>query len=45
MESGNGTDTSEYGKGSSDRTVTDIFQVDNIEEEAYNENKDDLVDA
>ena len=42
---GTGTGTEEDYNSTSDVTVTDIFQVVNIEEEASHERKDDLVDA
>ena len=45
MGSVTGTGTEEDNNGTSDGTVTDIFQVINIEEEASNESKDDLMDA
>ena len=45
MGDGTGTGTEEDDNSTSDGTVTDIFQVFNIEEEASHESKDDLVDA
>ena len=42
---GTGTGTEEDYNSTSDGTVTDIFQVVNIEEEASHERKYDLVDA
>ena len=45
VDGATGTGTEEDDNGTSDGTVTDIFQVGNIEEEASNESKDDLVDA
>ena len=45
VNSGTGTGIEEYDKGNGDGTVTDIFQVGNIEEEASNESNDDIVDA
>ena len=44
MGGGTGTGIEEYDNDTSDGTVTDIFQVGNIEEEVYNERKDGLVD-
>ena len=42
---GIGTGTEEDDNSTSDGTVTDVFQVGNIEEEASNERKYYLVDA
>ena len=36
VEVGTGTGIEEYDNGTSDGTVTDIFQVGNIEDETYN---------
>ena len=45
MGDGTGTGTEEDYNSTSDGTVTDIVQVINIEGEASNESKDDLMDA
>ena len=45
MCGGTGTVTEEYDNCTSDGTIADIFLVGGFEEGAYNESKDDLVDA
>ena len=45
MGDGTGTGTEEDDNSTSDGTVTNIVQVVNIEEEASNESKGDIVDA
>ena len=44
MDGGTGTGREEDDNVTTDVTVTDIFQLGNIEEEASNERKYDLVD-
>ena len=45
MDGGTGTGREEDDNVTTDVTVTDIFQLGNIEEEASNESNDDIVDA